>query len=133
MAALAPSRVLVSNWGFDWGLFWDGANAWPILLAQDGFVFVLVLPLVLALYFKARKQGVWHAESIIFFITVNLLVPSLLFGFTVIANTAYRTVPLFGSLPWAWGCCLPTLLQEKRATAPSQGQSRMPCWQSPLR
>jgi hypothetical protein len=93
MAALVLGRVAVSNTAFNPAMFWDGINAWPVLLSQDGFFLVLVLPLVAALYVKARG-GVLHAGSIMFFLAVNLWLPALLAGSTEISNTAYRAVPL---------------------------------------
>lgn len=93
MPVLVAGRVVVSSFGFDTGLFWDVINGWPVLLALDGFFFVLLLPLIVALYLKVRR-GVVLAESIIVFIMLNLWIPPFLTGSIGVANTAYRAVPL---------------------------------------
>lgn len=73
--------------------FWNGFTSISFQLRGDWLVLFCLLPLVLALYIRAR-QKIFYAYSAMFFISWTLFSSSLLGGLTVITLEPYRQIPL---------------------------------------
>ena len=73
--------------------FWTGFTSFAYQLRFDGLILIFILPLIVGLYIASRN-GITHADSIMFLIGGILFTAPLLTGFTEQTNQPYRFVPL---------------------------------------
>jgi len=73
--------------------FWQGFTSMAYQLRYDVIVLFFLLPLIVGLFFAARR-GILQAESIMVLISGLLLTSALLTGFTEVTSQPYRYVPL---------------------------------------
>lgn len=73
--------------------FWQGFTSMAYQLRYDVIVLFFLLPLIVGLFFTARR-GILQAESIMVLISGLLLTSALLTGFTEVTSQPYRYVPL---------------------------------------
>jgi len=73
--------------------FWQGFTSMAYQLRYDVIVLFFLLPLIVGLFFAARR-GILQAESIMVLISGLLLISALLTGFTEVTSQPYRYVPL---------------------------------------
>lgn len=78
---------------FDTFQFWQGFTAMAMQMRFDYIVVLFLLPLTVMLFFASRR-GILHADSIMVFILINLLIAPLLTAFTIETNQPYRFVSL---------------------------------------
>jgi len=72
--------------------FWTGLGAIAYQLRFDFLLLIFILPVVIGL-FKASKNGVLHADSIMIFIAINLLMHPIIAGLGPNIHP-YRYIPL---------------------------------------
>lgn len=87
------TNLVGTTLGFSSIHFWQGFSTMTLQMRFDYVVVLFLLPLVVMLFFATRR-GILHADSIMIFILVLLLIPSLLIGITHQTNEPYRFVPL---------------------------------------
>jgi len=77
---------------FDYATFWLGFSVLSVMIRDDGFVLLFLLPLVVALFLKSRS-GFKQADSILLLIMGTLLSHSLLVALTFHNILPYRYIP----------------------------------------
>ena len=73
--------------------FWDGFTSVSFQLRNDWLVLFCILPLVIALYIRA-KQKIFYAYSAMIFLAWTLLSSPLLAGITIYTLEPYRQIPV---------------------------------------
>jgi len=73
--------------------FWAGFTAFYSSFRLDGLVLLFMLPCIIGLFFASRN-GIPHADSIMFMIFLMLFSAPILPGLTDAINTPYRFLPL---------------------------------------
>jgi len=77
---------------FDYGYFWMAFSFLSVMIRDDGFILVFLLPLVVGLFLISRR-GIKHADSILLLIMGTLLSHPLLVAFTSYDIHPYRYIP----------------------------------------
>jgi len=73
--------------------FWSAYNAFTYQLRFDPVVVIFLMPVIVMLFFRARK-GAYHADSILLILLSTVLLQPLASAFTAASSEPYRFMPL---------------------------------------